>query len=151
MKRSITLLISNIFATIWTLILLYSVFSFFAKGGGENFVWAHRMNYFLSDLLETMEDIQIFATFVNVFYILVSLYTAFYTLATILGWVGYIAKSRGSALAAAMLFLVGTLFCMFFVLFSLHIIILSFIAQGCQGKVNLSCERQMNSGLSEQT
>lgn len=150
MKRSITLLISNIFATIWTLTLLSSVLSFFVKGGAEYFVLANRMNYFLSELLESMEDVQIFAALLNIFYILVSIYTFFYTLATILGWVGYITKSRGPALAAAILFLIGTLFCIVLVLFSLHIIILSFIGQGCQRKFNLSRKKQLNLDLSEQ-
>ena len=135
MKRSITLLISNIFATIWTLILLYFVCSFFAKGGATYFVWANRMNYFLSDLLVSAEDVQIFATLLNGFYILASLYVLFYVIATILGWVGYATKSSGPALAAAILFLIGTLFCIIFLLFSLHIIVLSFVGQGCQRKL----------------
>lgn len=148
MKRSLTLLISNIFATIWTLILLYSVLSFLVKGGAEYFVWANRTNFLLSEILVSAEDVQIFVTLLNIFHILVSLYTIFYTLATILGWIGYIAKSRGCALAAAILFLIGTLFCIIFLLFSLHIIILSFVGQSCQGKVNTKNENMCNSSIS---
>lgn len=145
MKRSTTLLVSNILATTWTLILLSFVFSFFAKGGATYFVWANRTNYFLTELLQSMEDLQIFVTLLNVFYILMSLYVVFYTLATILGWVGYITKSRGPALAAAILFLIGTLFCIIFILFSLPIIILSFVGQSCQRKLNIANEKMRDS------
>ena len=136
MKRSKTLLASNILATLWTLIMLFSVFSFFAKGGAAYFVWANQTNYFLSDLLGSMEDVQIFMTLLNAFYVFVSLHTFLFTLATIFGWVGYISKGRGFALAAAILYLVGTLLCLIFILFGLPIIILSFIGQGCQKKLN---------------
>lgn len=141
MKRSTTLLISNIFATIWTLIMLSSVFSFFAKGGAGYFVWANRMNYFLLDLFESMEDVQIFVTLLNVIYIFLAIYTFLYILATILGWVGYITKSRGCSLVAAILFLVGTLFCIILLLFNLHIIILSFVGQSCQRKINIKSKQ----------
>ena len=148
MKRSVTLLISNIFATIWSLIMIYFVSSFFARGGAVYFVWANRMNYFLTELLESMEDVQIFMALLNVFYIFVAIYTFFYVLATILGWIGYITKSRGPALAAAILFLVGTLFGLIFILFSLPIIILSFVGQGRKRKINITSKNNYSSTIS---
>ena len=44
--RSKTLIVSNIFATIWTGIVLYSVTMFFARGGAQYFVLANYTNEF---------------------------------------------------------------------------------------------------------
>ena len=139
--RSKTLIVSNIFSTVWTGIMLFSVISFFAKGGAEYFVLANYKNYFLSDLLGSIEDVQIFMTILNVFYILMSLHTFLFTLATIFGWVGYICRGAGFALSAAILYLIGTLLCPIFILACLPIIILGFVGQGCQRKLNKASKK----------
>ena len=135
--RSKTLIVANVFATVWTGIMICSVISFFAKGGSAYFVWANHTNILLSGLLESAEDIQIFTTVLNILYVFFSLHTFLFTLATILGWIGYICKGSGFALSAAILYLVGTLVCPIFILTGLPIIILGFVGQGCQRKLNV--------------
>lgn len=138
--RSKTLIVSNIFATVWTGIMLYFVIAFFARGGAEYFIWANRTSDLLSDLLSSTEDIKVFTTILNVFYAVVSLHTFLFTLATVFSWVGYICRSAGFALSAAVLYLVGTLLCPIFILSGLPIIILGFVGQGCQRKLNKRSE-----------
>ncbi len=134
--RSKTLLVSNIFATVWTGIMLYFVVAFFENGGAEYFVWANRTNYFLNDLLGSLEEVTMFTTMLNAFFVLMSIHTGLFTLATIFGWIGYICKGAGFALSAAILYLVGTLLCPIFILSGLPIIILGFVGQACQRKLN---------------
>ena len=134
--RSKSLLVTNIFATIWTGIILSSVVSFFENGGAEYLVWANRTNYFLNDLLGSLEDVAIFTTLLNVIFVLMFIHAGLFTLATIFGWVGYISKGAGFALSAAILYLVGTLLCPIFILPGLPIIILGFVGQACQRKLN---------------
>ena len=121
--------------------MLFSVISFFSKGGAEYFILANHTNYFLSSLLESAEEITIFMTILNVLYIFVSLHTFFLTLATIFAWIGYACKGAGFALSAAILYLVGTLLCPIFILSGLPIIILGFVGQSCQRKLNKANEK----------
>ncbi|MBQ5911258.1 MAG: hypothetical protein IIW94_04555 [Clostridia bacterium] len=138
--RSKTLIVANIFATVWTGIMLYSAIAFFAKGGTEYFVLANYANSLLNDLLGSLEELQIFMTLLNVLSVFVALHTFLFTLAIIFGWIGYICKGAGFALSAAILYLVGTLLCPIFILSGLPIIILGFVGQACQRKLNKAHE-----------
>ena len=139
--RSKTLIVANVFATVCTVIMLCFVVSFFAKGGSAYFVLANHTNVFLSELLESAEDIQIFITLLNGLYVFMAVHTFFFGLATIFGWIGYICKSSGFALSAAILYLVGTLICPIFILLGLPIIILGFVGQSCQRKLNKTSKK----------
>ena len=134
--RSKSLLVSNILATFWTGFILFSVISFFAKGGAAYFVWANYTNVFLADLFRSSEDVLIFATLLNVVYILAAVHTFLFTLATIFAWIGYGSKGSGFALSAAILYLIGTLICPIFILSCLPIIILGFVGQCFKIKLN---------------
>ena len=134
--RSKTLLVSNIFATVWTGIMLCSNIAFSAKGGAQYFVWSNYANGFLNELLGSLEELQIFMTLINVLSVFVGLHTFLFVLATIFGWIGYICKGAGFALSAAILYLIGTLLCPIFILSGLPIIILGFVGQACQRKLN---------------
>ena len=136
--RSKTLLVSNILATIWTGTILFFVISFFANGGAEYFVQMNHTNMFLADLLGSVEEIKTFMTILNAFYVFLSIHAFLFTLAIIFGWIGYIVKGAGFALSAAILYLVGTLLCPIFILSGLPIIILGFVGQSCQRKLNRS-------------
>lgn len=135
--RSKVLLVSNILATVYSLILLFIFGGTIIQAGGMDYVYALQ-EYFSSafDLLELLGASLSLLTVLYVFLVLLCIHVVLFALGGIFGWVAYAGKSSGGAKFAAVLYLLGTICFPIYFYFGLPITILGFIGGGKQKKIN---------------
>ena len=134
MKRSITLLISNILATLYTGYLLLAFGGAIVEAGGEDALRTIRTSFkFIFDLVGTNDSA---ITFVYVVLVLLCVHIGLFVLGCLIGWIAFLAKKSGGAKFAATLYLIGSICFPFFLIFGLPITIVGFIGGGKQKKIN---------------
>ena len=68
---------------------------------------------------------------------LVTPHMIMFVIGAVFGWIGFLAKKSWAALVAAILYSVGTLFFLMYIMFGAPILILGFIGYSKQKKLNL--------------
>ncbi len=134
MKRSKTLLVTNILATLYSVYLLWVFGGAIIEAGGTDFIEAI-VSYFelVFSLLGTSSPA---VTVIYVILVLLCIHIVAFVLGCLFGWLAYISKKSGTAKFAATLYLIGTICFPVYLFFGLPITILGFIGGGKQKKIN---------------
>ena len=134
MKRSKTLFVSDILATLYSIYLLWIFGGAIIEAGGADFIKAVE-DYFelVFDLLGTSSPE---VTFLYVILVLICIHIVAFVVGCLLGWLAYISKKSGTAKFAATLYLIGTICFPIYLFFGLPITIVGFIGGGKQKKIN---------------
>lgn len=130
--RSKTLLVSNIFSTLWAGGLLIYFINFLADGGFEALRSATLVGELFSDLSDGFNSIIIIDIIIG----LMMAHMILFVIGALLGWLGFSLKKKAPAKAAAILYLVATILFPVYVFMTLITIILGFIGQSKQGKLS---------------
>ena len=134
MKRSITLLISNILATFYAAYLLWTFGGAIIAAGGTEYLDALGAYFeFAFELLGTQSS---GVTFLYVILILLGVHIATFTLGCLLGWLAWLCKKSGGAKFAATLYLIGTLCFPIYIFLGLPVTIIGFVGGSKQKKIN---------------
>lgn len=135
MKRSKTLLASNILATVYSAYLLWTFGGAVIKAGGVDFIDA------LSEYFETafslLDMIGASSTTLGLLYailVLLAIHIVVFVLGCIVGWIAFATKKPGKG--AAVLYLIGTLCFPLYLFFGLPITIVAFVGSKKQKKIN---------------
>lgn len=134
MKRSKTLLASNILATIYSVYLLWTFAGAIIEACGEDFIDTIGTYFELAFDLFGMSSPA--ATVFYVILILLCVHIIAFVLGCLIGWIAYAGKKSGSAKFAAILYLIGTICFPVYLFFGLPITIVGFIGGGKQKKIN---------------
>ena len=130
--RSKVLLISNIFATILVAIITYVTVTAINDLGGMEGLEAYSELYsysiakadFITGYILTMP------------YLLIA-QASIFVVATLFGWISYLAKKSGLAKFAAVLYILGALSCFYyFTFFAIPVIVLGFVGGSKQKSLN---------------
>lgn len=132
--RSKTLLVSNIFATIYSAVLLWIFGSAIIEAGGADFIEAVGAYFKLAFELLGMSSPAMNVLYASVILLCVHIIT--FVLGCLIGWIAYASKKSGSAKFAATLYLIGTICFPVYFLFGLPITIIGFIGGSKQKKIN---------------
>lgn len=136
MKRSKTLLVSNILATLYSAFLLYTFGGAIIEAGGVDFIDAVGAYFELAFDLLGMSSPTV--TFLYVILVLLCVHIFAFILGCIIGWLAYVSRKSGSAKFAATFYLIGTLCFPVYFFFGLPITIVGFVGGGKQKKINNS-------------
>ena len=134
MKRSKTLLVSNILATVYSVYLLWTFGGAIIEAGGADFIEALEAYFELAFELLGMSSPAL--TFLYVILILLCVHIIGFVIGCLLGWIAYSRKKSGIAKFAATLYLIGTICFPVYLFFGLPITIVGFIGGGKQKKIN---------------
>ena len=141
MKRSKTLFVSNIFATLYSVYLLWTFGGAVIMAGGVDFIEA-MADYFeaVFSLLETLDTSSATLNLLYAIVVLLAVHIVVFVLGSIAGWVAFVAKRPGKG--AAILYLIGTICFPVYLFFTLPITIVAFIGNKRQKKINACAEVQ---------
>ena len=135
MKRSKTLFVSNILATLYSVYLLWTFGGAVIKAGGMDFIDA------LAEYFETafslLDMIGASSTTLGLLYtilVLLTIHIVAFVLGCIIGWVAFGIKKPGKG--AAVLYLIGTICFPLYLFFGLPITIVAFVGSKKQKKIN---------------
>ena len=134
MKRSKTLLVSNILATLYSVYLLWTFGGAIIEAGGADFVDAIGAYFELAFDLLGMSSPAV--TFLYVILVLLCVHIVAFVLGCLIGWIAYSGKKSGGAKFAATLYLIGTICFPVYLFFGLPITIVGFVGGGKQKKIN---------------
>lgn len=134
MKRSKTLLVSNILATIYSAYLLWVFGGAIIEAGGADFINA--MGAYFELAFEMLGMSSPAMNFLYAVVILLCVHIALFVLGCLFGWIAYAAKKSGGAKFAATLYLIGTICFPVYLFFGLPITIVGFVGGGKQKKIN---------------
>lgn len=132
--RSVTLLVSNILATLYSAFLLLTFGGAIIEAGGADFVNAVGAYFELIFNVLGINSPEI--TVLYVILILLCVHIAVFVIGCLVGWIAYACKKSGAAKFAAVLYLLGTICFPIYILFGLPITIIGFIGGGKQKKLN---------------
>ncbi|MBO5230993.1 MAG: hypothetical protein J6B88_00075 [Clostridia bacterium] len=136
MKRSKTLLVSNIMALAYSVYLLWIFGGAIIEAGGADFIDAVEAYFeLLFNLLGTDSSAVVF---LYVLVVLLCIHIAAFVLGCLVGWIAFARKKSGGAKFAATLYLIGTICFPVYLLFGLPITIIGFIGGGKQKKINIA-------------
>lgn len=107
MKRSKTLLVSNILATLYSVYLLWTFGGAIIEAGGADFVDAIGTYFELAFDLLGMSSPAV--TFLYAILVLLCVHIVAFVLGCLIGWIAYAGKKSGGAKFAATLYLIGTI------------------------------------------
>ena len=133
MKRSITLFISNIMATLYAVYLLFTFGGAIIEAGGTEYIDA--LGAYFEFALQ-FAGAQSTATFIYAILILLCVHIVAFTLGSLIGWLAFLCKKSGGAKFAATLYLIGTICFPIYIFFGLPITIIGFVGGGKQKKLN---------------
>lgn len=134
MKRSKTLLASNILATLYAAYLLWTFGGAIIEAGGVDFIDTIVASFELVfDLLGTISPT---VTVIYTILILLCVHIVAFVLGCLIGWIAYASKKSGGAKFAATLYLIGTICFPIYLAFGLPITIIGFVGGGRQKKIN---------------
>ncbi len=136
MKRSKTLLVSNILATLYSIYLLWIFGGVIIEAGGIDFIDALGSYFELAFSLFGMSSPAL--TFLYVILVLLCIHILTFVVGCLFGWLAYVNKKSGSAKFAASLYLIGTICFPVYLFFGLPITIVGFIGGGKQKKINIT-------------
>lgn len=134
MKRSKTLLVSNILATLYSVYLLCTFGGAIIEAGGTDFIDAIETYFELAFDLLGMSSPAL--NFLYVVVILLCVHIIAFVLGCLIGWISYAGKKSGSAKLAAILYLIGTICFPIYLFFGLPITIIGFVGSGKQKKIS---------------
>lgn len=136
MKRSKTLLVSNILATLYSIYLLWIFGGAIIEAGGIDFIDAIGEYFELAfDLIGLSSPA---LTFLYVILVLLCVHVVTFVLGCLFGWIAYASKKSGRAKFAATLFLIGTICFPLYLFYGLPITIIGFVGGNKQKKINNS-------------
>lgn len=132
--RSKTLLVSNILATIYSVILLCVFGGAIISAGGIEYI-SYWQQYF--NLIFELAGVgSATASLIYAIVILLITHISVFTFGTVFGWIGYFTKKSGLAKFGATLYLIGTICFPIYFFFGLPITIIAFVGGGKQKKLN---------------
>lgn len=134
MKRSKTLLVSNILATLYSVYLLWTFGGAILQAGGMDFVDALGAYFELAFELLGMSSPAV--TVIYVILVLLCVHVCAFVLGCLIGWMAYIGKKSVGAKLAATLYLIGTICFPVYVPFALPVTIIGYVGGGKQKKIN---------------
>ncbi len=134
MKRSKTLLVSNILATLYSTYLLWTFGGAIIQVGGMDYVDALVAYFELAFELLDMSSPAV--TVLYVILVLLCVHVCAFALGCLVGWIAYIVKKSGGAKFAATLYLIGTICFPVYLFFALPITIVGYVGGGKQKKIN---------------
>lgn len=134
MKRSKTLLASNILATLYSAFLLWTFGGAIIEAGGAEFIDAIGAYFELAFELLGMSSPAV--TILYVILVLLCIHIFIFVLGCLIGWISFASKKSGGAKFAATLYLIGTICFPVYLFFGLPITIVGFIGGGKQKKIN---------------
>lgn len=134
MKRSKTLLASNILATLYSAYLLWAFGGAIIEAGGTDFIDAIGAYFELAFELLGMSSPAI--TILYVILVLLCVHIITFVLGCLIGWISFAGQKSGGAKFAATLYLIGTICFPVYLFFGLPITIVGFIGGGKQKKIN---------------
>lgn len=143
--RSKTLLVSNIFATIYSAALLWIFGGAIIEAGGVDYIKAISAYFKLMFELSDMGSPTVNTLYVIVILLCVHIIT--FVLGCLIGWIAYAGRKSGGAKFAATLYLIGTICFLVYFMFGLPITILGFIGGGNQKKINNTAHRFISDSL----
>lgn len=132
--RSKALLVSNIFATLYSAVLLCYFGSNIIAAGGTDFINAFITYSELLFKLIGISSAEI--VFLYAILVLLCIHIAAFVLGCIIGWIAYKGKSSGGAKFAASLYLLGTICFPVYLVFGLPITIIGFVGGSKQKCIN---------------
>lgn len=135
MKRSKTLLVSNIFATAYSVYLLWVFGSAIIAAGGIDYINVIRAYFKL--VFEILGVSSPSVIFLYVILILLCIHIFTFIFGCFMGWIAYIRKKSGIAKFSASLYLIGTMCFPLYLLVGLPMVILGFIGGARQKKLNI--------------
>lgn len=136
MKRSITLFISNVLATLYAAYLLWTFGGAIIAAGGTEYLDTLGAYFeFAFDILGTQSS---GVTFLYVILILLGVHIVTFTLGCLIGWLALAYKKSGAAKFAATLYLIGTLCFPIYIFFGLPVTIIGFVGGSKQKKINIA-------------
>ena len=134
MKRSKTLLVSNILATLYSAYLLCTFGGAIVEAGGSDFIDAIEAYFEMAfDVLDMRSPA---TTLLYVILVLLCVHIITFVLGCVFGWIAYAGKKSGGAKFAATLYLIGTICFPVYLFFGLPITIAGFVGSGKQKKIN---------------
>ena len=134
MKRSKTLLVSNILATLYSVYLLWTFGSAIIESGGADFIDAMGAYFELAFDLLGMSSPAV--NFLYAIVILLCIHIVTFVLGCLIGWIAYAGKKSSGAKFAATFYLIGTICFPVYLFIGLPITIVGFVGSGKQKKIN---------------
>ena len=132
--RSKSLLASNILATIYALLLLWTFGGIiFAAGVLES---THYIQEYFGLVFALIDQSSTSLAILYVIFVLLLIHIVTFTLGFVFGWIGYGLKKNGFATAAAVLYTIGTVCFPAFIIPGLPLTILGYVGSGNQKKLN---------------
>lgn len=134
MKRSKTLFISNILATLYSLYLLWTFGGAIIAAGGADYV--NELGRYFELAFDLLGMSSPAVTFLYVILISLCIHIVSFILGSLIGWLAYMNKKSCSAKFAATLYLIGTICFPIYLFFGLPITVIGFVGGSKQKKIN---------------
>lgn len=138
MKRSIALLASVIFSTIYSVFLLFTFGGAIIYAGGMDFVNA--VGAYFEFAINLIGADSATLNFLYVIVILLCVHIVVFVIGCLLGWISFITRKSGLAKLAAVLYLIGSICFPIYIFIGLPITIIGFIGGGKQKKLNANSQ-----------
>lgn len=135
--RSKCLLVSNILATVYSVVLLFVFGGAMISAGGLDYI-ASMEEYFrlVIQLFGAMGENSALLKILYIIFVLLCIHIVLFVLGCFSGWLSYFSKKSGGAKFAATLYLLGTICFPLYLCFGLPITIVGFVGGGNQKKLN---------------
>lgn len=135
--RSKALLVANIFATLYMVVLVWAVVSVAISLGTFDVVQMFgAIGALFGGLAEMFGASVIVATYLSAMIVLYFVHIVLFVLGSIIGWIAFAAKKSGGAYCAAVMYLIGTICFPIFLAFALPITIIGFAGGNNQKAIN---------------
>ena len=135
MKRSKTLLVSNVLASLYSIYLLFQFGGAMIEAGGVDAIEALAESFkILFDLFGALDLDADVLNWIFAILILLGIHIASFLIGSLLGWISFALKKNKGAKFGATLYLIGTLCFPLFLFFGLPITIIGYIGASKQKK-----------------
>lgn len=134
MKRSIALLVSVIFSTIYSAFLLFTFGGAIINAGGMDFVNAVGAYFEFAFKLIGADSAAL--NFLYAVVVLLCVHIGVFVIGCLLGWISFITRKSGLAKFTAVLYLIGSICFPIYIFVGLPITIVGFVGGGKQKKLN---------------
>lgn len=138
MKRSIALLVSVIFSTIYSAFLLFTFGGAIINAGGMDFV--NTVGAYFEFAFKLIGADSTTLNFLYAIVILLCVHIGVFVIGCLLGWISFITRKSGLAKFAAVLYLIGSICFPIYIFIGLPITIIGFIGGGKQKKLNVNSQ-----------
>ncbi len=142
--RSKALLVTNIFSTAYSGLLIWIIGSIAASSGGQDIFESITLFFKSYDALSVLTSgaDSVFLKLFSILPVLFLVHMLLFIAGCLLGWIAYIAKVSGLAKFAATLFLFGMIAFLFTFPITLTIMILGYVGGGNQKELNKARKAQ---------